>query len=235
MNVNLDKKAKSVIAVYAIIAVVYVLGFLIIPFNKCAASWISFGFTIAAVAISLLVCGMAFRAKETIVSKVYGFPVFRIGAIYAIAQLVVGVVICAIGAFVIVPYWIALLLSVLLLAAGAIGVIATDNARDMVEEMDESVKAQTKTVTCFQISIAGVIDDCENADVKADLEALNELFKYSDPVTNAETQESEEVIKAMLAELKAVVSNGTTEDVKVLIKKISNALNERNRICKASK
>lgn len=235
MNANLDKKAKSVIAVYSIIALVYVLAFLIIPFDKCAASWISFGFTVVAVASSLLVCGLAFKDKEAIVSKLYGFPVFRVGVIYAIAQLIVGVVICAIGAFVTVPYWIALLLSVLLLAAGAIGVIAADNARDMVEAVDESAKVQTKTVTCFRISMAGIIDACENADVTADLEALNELFKYSDPISNAETQESEEAIKTMLANLKTMVIDGTTDDVKALIKQITNALNERNRICKASK
>lgn len=235
MNIKLDKKAKSTIAVYAIILIVYVLSFLIIPFNKNAASWISFFFTIIAIVGSLFVCGCAFKAKETLVSKIYGFPIFRVGAIYAIVQLVVGVIICAIGAFVAVPYWVALLFSVILLGAAAIGVIITDNTRDLIEEIDDSVKVETKNVTYFQINIAGIVDDCENPDVKADLEALNQLFEFSDPVTNEETKESEEIIKAMLAELKTLVVDGSTDDIKALIKKITNALNERNRICKASK
>lgn len=235
MNIKLDKKAKSTIAVYAIILLVYVLAFLIVPFNKCAASWFSFVFTIIALVSSLFICGIAFKAKETLVSKIYGFPIFRVGAIYAIVQLVVGVIICAIGAFVAVPYWVALLLSVILLGAAAIGVIITDNTRDLIEEIDDSVKVETKNVTYFQINIAGIVDDCENPDVKADLEALNQLFEFSDPVTNEETKESEETIKAMLAELKTLVVDGSTDDIKALIKKITNALNERNRICKASK
>lgn len=235
MNMELDKKAKSTIVVYAIIFFVYLLAFLIVPFNKCAASWISFLFTIIALASSLFICGIAFKAKETLVSKIYGFPIFRVGAIYAIVQLIVGVIICAIGAFVAVPYWVALLLSVLFLGAAAIGVIITDNTRDLIEEIDDSVKIETKNVTYFQINIAGIVDDCENPDVKTDLEALNRLFEFSDPVTNEETKESEEAINIMLAELKAIVVDGSTDDVKALIKKITNALNERNRICKASK
>ncbi len=232
---KLGKKSKSVIAVYAILLFVYVLAFLIIPFHKIAASWISFAFTIIAIASSLLVFNFAFNAKETLVSKIYGYPIFRVGAAYALAQLALGIVICAIAAFVAVPYWVALLLSIILLGAAAIGVIITDNTRDLVEEVDERVKVDTKNATRFQIDIAGIVDICENTEVKADLEKLNELFRFSDPVTNDETREVEESIKTMLSELKTIVVDGSTDDIKALIKKITNALNERNRICKASK
>lgn len=232
---KLGKKSKSVIAIYAILLVVYIVAFLIIPFNKIAASWISFAFTIIAIAGSLLIFNFAFNAKETLVSKIYGYPIFRVGAAYALAQLVIGVVICAISAVIAVPYWVALLVSVILLGAAAIGVIITDNTRDLVEEVDESVNVDTKNVTRFQIDIAGIDDVCENTEVKADLEKLNELFRFSDPVTNDETREVEESIKTMLAELKTIVADGSTDDINALIKRITNTLNERNRICKASK
>ena len=232
---KLGKKSKSVIAIYAILLVVYIVAFLIIPFNKIAASWISFAFTIIAIASSLLIFNFAFNAKETLVSKIYGYPIFRVGAVYALAQLVIGVVICAISAVIAVPYWVALLVSVILLGAAAIGVIITDNTRDLVEEVDESVNVDTKNVTRFQIDIAGIVDICENTEVKADLEKLNELFRFSDPVTNDETREVEESIKTMLAELKTIVADSSTDDINALIKRITNTLNERNRICKASK
>ena len=235
MNMKLGKKSKSVIAIYAILLVVYIVAFLIIPFNKIAASWISFAFTIIAIAGSLLIFNFAFNAKETLVSKIYGYPIFRVGAVYALAQLVIGVVICAISAVIAVPYWVALLVSVILLGAAAIGVIITDNTRALVEEVDESVNVDTKNVTRFQIDIAGIDDVCENTEVKADLEKLNELFRFSDPVTNDETREVEESIKTMLAELKTIVADGSTDDINALIKRITNTLNERNRICKASK
>lgn len=235
MNMKLGKKSKSVIAIYAILLVVYVIAFLIIPFNKIAASWISFAFTIIAIAGSLLIFNFAFSAKETLVSKIYGYPIFRIGAVYALSQLALGVVICIVAAFVAVPYWIALLLAVILLGAATIGVLITDNTRDLVEKMDENIKIDSKNVTRFQIDIAGIADACENTEVKADIERLNDLFKYSDPVTNDETREIEESIKAMLNALQELVIDGSVDDIRSLIKKLTNALNERNRICKATK
>lgn len=235
MKIKLDKKAKSAVAVYFIILFIYVLTFLIAPFNKCVASWISFAFTVISLVCSLIVCGIAYKSRGTLVSKIYGFPIFRIGVIYAVVQLVIGIIICVIGAFTEFPYWIALLFSVILLGAAVIGVIITDNTRDMIEDADESIRFETYNATYFQINIAGIVDECENPNVKADLEALNQLFEFSDPVTNEETQYIEETIKTMLAELKVLVVDGSTDDIKALIKKISNAVKERNRICKVSK
>ena len=232
---NLGKKSKSVIAIYAIILVVYIIGFLIIPFNKVAASWISFAFTIIAIAASLFVFNQAFNSKETLVSKIYGYPIFRVGAVYALAQLAIGIVICAIGAFVAVPYWVALLLSIIMLGAAAIGVIITDNTRDLVEHVDETVKVDTEVVTNFQINIAGVVDCCEDSNLKSELEKLNDAFRFSDPVSNAKTKEAEDKINVLLNELKANVESNNVSEATALVKKITNALAERNRICKASK
>lgn len=235
MKMNLGKKSKSVIAIYAIILVVYIIGFLIIPFNKIAASWISFAFTIIAIAASLFVFNQAFNSKETLVSKIYGYPIFRVGAVYALAQLAIGIVICAIGAFVAIPYWVALLLSIIMLGAAAIGVIITDNTRDLVEHVDETVKVDTEAVTNFQIDIAGIVDCCEDSNLKSELEKLNDAFRFSDPVSNAKTKEAEDKINVLLNELKANVESNNVSEATALVKKITNALAERNRICKASK
>ena len=232
---NLGKKSKSVIAIYAIILVVYIIGFLIIPFYKVAASWISFAFTIIAIAASLFVFNQAFNSKETLVSKIYGYPIFRVGAVYALAQLAIGIVICTIGAFVAVPYWVALLLSIIMLGAAAIGVIITDNTRDLVEHVDETVKVDTEVVTNFQIDIAGIVDCCEDSNLKSELEKLNDAFRFSDPVSNAKTKEAEDKINVLLNELKANVESNNVSEATALVKKITNALAERNRICKASK
>lgn len=235
MNMKLGKKSKSVVAIYAILLVVYIIAFLIIPFNKIVASWISFAFTIIAIAGSLLIFNFAFNAKETLVSKIYGYPIFRVGAVYALAQLALGVVICIIAAFVAVPYWVALLLSIILLGAAAIGVIITDNTRDMVEKVETEVKEEIKAVTYFQIDIDGIFDECESAELKEKLDELSERFKFSDPVSNESTKAIEEKIKSMLSDLRSFVEAKNTDEANALIKKIDNAIKERNRICKANK
>lgn len=235
MNTILDKKSKSVIVIYAIILIVYVFAFLIIPFNKMAASWISFAFTIVAIAGSFVVFNVAFNAKETIVSKIYGYPIFRVSAVYALAQIVLGIVICAIDAFVAVPYWIALLPFVFLLGAAVIGVIITDNTRDCVESVDESAKADTEAMSCFQISIAGIVDCCEDVKLKDELQKLDEAFSLSDPVSNQYTKDVEEKLRILLSELKNSAEDNNSVETSAYIKKLHNSLAERNRICKATK
>lgn len=235
MNMKLGKKAKSVIAIYAILLVVYVISFFIIPVHKIAASWISFAFTIIAFASSLFVFNFAFNAKGTLISKIYGYPIFRVGAVYALAQLAVGIVICAIAAFVSVPYWVALLFSIILLGAAAIGVIVTDNTRDLVKHVDEATVADTKNVIHFQINIAGIVDCCEDSTLKAELKKLDEAFRFSDPVSSTYTKASEEKLGILVDELKVFVENNNSDEAKSHIKKISNALADRNRICKATK
>lgn len=113
--------------------------------------------------------------------------------------------------------------------------IVTDNTRDLVEHVDETVRVDTETATNFQINIAGIVDCCEDAGLKAELEKLNEAFRFSDPVSNIKTKEAEEKLRGLLDDLKMNVENSNISEASALAKKISNALAERNRICKASK
>ena len=133
------------------------------------------------------------------------------------------------------PYWVALLLSIILLGAAAIGVIITDNTRDMVEKVETEVKEEIKAVTYFQIDIDGIFDECESAELKEELDELSERFKFSDPVSNESTKAIEEKIKSMLSDLRSFVEAKNTDEANALIKKIDNAIKERNRICKANK
>ncbi|MBQ4560730.1 MAG: DUF4173 domain-containing protein [Clostridia bacterium] len=232
---KLDKKAKSVVAVYAIILALYVFIFLIIPTEKYASSWISFAFTVIAILCSLLICAHSFGKNDKLVSKIYGFPVFRIGVLYALIQLVAGIVICAVDAFVEVPYQIALVLSIILIGLAAIGFIATDNLRDHVEKLDEEAKSETKVIRRFRIDISSVAAACTDASLKVELEKLSEKFKFSDPVSNEDTFAIETVINNMLSELKILVNDGNASDAIVAVKEISLKLDERNSICKLTK
>lgn len=235
MNIQKNKKTISVISVYAIIFAVYVLLFALIPFKKAAVSWISFGFTLFSVIFSLLVCVYAFDAKKTLVSKVYGYPIFRIGYIYFLAQFAVGIVFCILGAIITVPYWLSLVIYIVLLGAALIGVIATDNTRDFVEELDNKFQSETIAFTLLQNKVSGIVDACDNLNIKGKLEKLNEQFRFSDPVTSDATKEIEKNLDSMISELKSILPQKSDDEVLAMVKKISNTLAERNRICKINK
>lgn len=235
MNIKLNKKSISMIAVYAIILVVYILVFCLVPFPKIAASYISFAFTIVSILASFGITAFAFKDDDAVVSKIYGFPVFRIGYLYVAVQFIVGVIICIIASFVAVPYWVAFLISIILLGAAGIGVIATDNTRDAIINVDNQVERVTKAVKIFKLDIAAVVDLCDDTDVKKELNKLSDDMKYSDPVSSEATEETEAQLLEEIRILRGFVESNDKENSLKQIRKTSNLLAERNRICKAFK
>ena len=73
------------------------------------------------------------------------------------------------------------------------------------------------------------------SEIKEKLEKLSEQFKFSDPVSGESTNEIEEKINHMLSELKSYIEGNHFDEANTLIQKISSAMKERNRICKATK
>lgn len=232
---NMNKKNKSIIAVYGILALIYLIVFVIIPFPKNAASWISFSFTFVSFVLSLGITLYAFGKGDTLTSKFYGFPIFKIACLYPIVQFAAGVVICLIAAFVAVPYWIALLLSIVILGVFGIGVIATDNVRDFIEENEAQIESATKATKLFNLNMYSVLDLCTEQNVKKELEKLAESFRFSDPVSSDATEEIENAIMEKLENLKINIVSSTADENIAKIAELKNMLAERNRICKASK
>ena len=232
---NMNKKNKSIIAVYGILAFIYLIAFVIIPFPKNAASWISFVFTLVSFVLSLGVTLYVFGKDDEITSKFYGFPIFKIAYMYPLIQFVVGLFICIVAAFVAVPYWIALILSLIILGASAIGVIATDNARDIVEQAEAESERVTKATKMFNLNIASVLDLCTEPSVKIELEKLAESFRFSDPVSSDATEDIESTIMEKLENLKISISSSDSDENIAKITELKNLLAERNRICKMNK
>ena len=231
----MNKKNKSFIAVFGILAFIYLIAFVIIPFPKPAASWISFVFTLVSFVLSLGVTLYVFGKDDEMTSKFYGFPIFKIAYMYPLIQFVVGLIICIVAAFVAVPYWIALVLSLIILGASAIGVIATDNARDIVEQTEAESERVTKATKMFNLNIASVLDLCTEPSVKIELEKLAESFRFSDPVSSDATEDIESTIMEKLEILKISISSSDSDENIAKITELKNLLAERNRICKVSK
>lgn len=236
MSTEFNKKNKSFVAIWAIAAVIFILAFVIIPFPKNSASvWIAFVFALISLAASLFTALRAFGEDGAVVSKLYGYPIFKVGALYVSFQLALSVVVFAVSVFVNIPYWVTLLLSAAFLGLAAIGFIAADNAKDIVEKADEDFKAATKTVEMFRVDMDEVLDLCPEIGIRTELEKLAENLRYSDPVSSDGTKELEITISDGIFELREMVSKGDKEKIGTKIREIQNLLNERNRICKLNK
>lgn len=228
------KNLLSVALVYVIVAAVYIAAFLLIPFEKNISSWLSFGFTLFAICAGAGITIFAFNRK-TLTSKFYGFPIFKIGILYAVVQFVAGLIICIIASFVSVAYWISLLIFIIIAAIFAIGLIAKASTRATIENIEEQATVQTRTINTFRINMQGIVDACTDNAIKPRLVKLAEEFKYSDPVSNKSTEELEAEISVKVDDLRNAVAENNTETINSLIFELNNKLSERNRICKQTK
>lgn len=230
-----NKRKKSAAVIYGIAALSFVILVLVIPFSKPAASWVMFAFSIISFVIGLGISLYAFGKSKMLMSKFYGYPVFRIGFLYTATQVILSIIVFTIGAFVNISYWVGIVISVLLLGMASIGVIAVDNARDYMEEIDVKTVSSIKTITKFNNDIADVLDLCKSDAIKEPLLKLVTKFKYSDPVSSTATEEKERIIEIELEKLQGLISSNEESESIAQIERISNLLNSRNRICETRK
>jgi hypothetical protein len=239
----MNKRKISVIAGYIIGLILLNVIFWGIPFEKGGASYIAYVFLNIAVVVALVSVFLAFgknndsqQGREMLIkSKLYGFPVFRVGYIYLVAQIVITVAICIAYVLLHIQNWISLVCSMVALLLALLGLIVTDNVRDEVEHVDRLKNDKTKPVYTFRINIDSYADRCKNTEIKKKMEKLAEEFKYSDPVSNEELVEIENDIKSELGELDTELSKGNKEILIEKIDKIERLLSRRNDMCRYSK
>lgn len=231
MDLNLNKKEKSVIAVYIIVLLMYIMIFLTIPFPKCESSWISFAFTIVALLFSLGVSSVAFRNKTTSVAVIYAYPIFRIGFAYMVIQFVVGLAICILCYWYTLPYWISLVIYMCLLGLTVILILLADNTRDIVENIDIKTSRDTGVFDFIKMEMDTIEKICEPSLFGKELSELAREIKFSDPVSNEMTKNMDECIQNELRELKNIVIAKSTDDIKEKSVNIRNMVIERNNIC----
>ena len=230
---KLNEKGKKGLLVLALIFVVYTLIVLAVPFAKGGMFWLTYLFTAAAFGVQAYVFKLSFEKEAGAKSKFYGFPIARVGVLYLAVQIMLGLVFMALAA--VAPVWLALVLYLALLAAAAVGVIATDSIRDEVERQDTQLKKDVATMRALQSKAAALPARCEDTTAKAALEKLAEEFRYSDPVSAPALADLETDMAAIMEELSAAVTDGDNAAVLALCKKISATLAERNRLCKLNK
>ena len=230
---NMNKNAVRILVIAAIVLVVFCVLAFAIPFVRGPVFWLGFVFTIIAIIAQLFVAKKAFANGEGARSKFYGFPIARVGVIYLVAQVIAGLVCMALGA--VLPAWVAVVIFVVILAVAAIGFIAVDAIRDEVERQDTALKTNVTAMRDLQSRITSIAAQCDDPAMKAELDALAEKFRFSDPVSSDATSEAEAGLSALMDELQAAAVDGDAASVSQLTAKITAALNERNRLCKLNK
>ncbi len=230
---NTKSKNTSII-IYAVIAVLYLVCFFAIPFEKNAITWTAFAFGFVSIIGGAIAAFVSFENGQELKSKIYGFPIFRLGYYYTIVQLILTVIFCTAGSFIELPVWIVVVSGAILLGVFIIGVISVDRVREVVERQDISDAINTKTVETFRLDIDSLVRKSPDANVQRAMEKLAEEFKYSDPMSSEATRGIEEEIKGKIEELASALVSDPGRSMGI-IDEVRGLLENRNRVCRSSK
>ena len=212
-----------------VLLVLYILVAFLIPFVHTATFWVSFVFTLIAFAVVAASMYIAFVKNPDAKSRFYGFPIAKIGAIYGLVQLVAGFIFMALAAY--APVWAAVLVYAIALGAAVIGLVSAEAVVSEIHVQDEKLKKDVSLMRSLQSKVNQMAAQSENAEIKA----LAEEFRYSDPVSNDAIADAEADLAAVVDELQSAYVDGDSEAVAKLCRKASALLAERNRLCKLNK
>lgn len=219
--------------ILGVIFVAWLVIVLVAPFVKEAAYWLSFAFTLIAFVVQLYVFRISFNKGTDTRSKFYGIPIARIGVLYLITQLALGLLAMALTKW--IPAWVDAIVFVVILAIAAIGCVAADIMRDEVERQDIKLKTDVSAMRSMQCKVTALVNQCENPELKDELKKLEEDFRFSDPVSSEALADSETSLSACLDELQHSLANGNVETAIASCQKAKIMLVERNRLCKLNK
>ena len=221
-----------IIAVAVPVVLYHLLAFLI-PFPKTTVFWISYVFTLAAMAIMVASFNIAFRKGSDTKSKFYGFPIARIGFLYGVIQMALSLSAMALG--ILIPWWVILLVYAILMGGALLGLVGADIVRDEIEEQDARLKQAVSAMRAIQSKVSQLPAQCEDEAAATALKRFVEEVRYSDPVSSEALTEIEAQLSEVVDQLQQSVEAGNAETIMLLCKKATTVLMERNRLCKLNK
>ena len=228
----MKKETKQALVVGAVVFIAYNLAAFMIPCLKTPVFWISWCFTLLAFAVAGYAVYTSLIQKTDVKSRFYGFPIARIGVIYLVAQALIGGVFMSFGD--VLPWWLAVVVFAAGFAVAVIGLVSADAVVDQIQEMDDKLKRDVSVMRALQSKVGAMSAACEGEAATA-VQELAEELRYSDPVSSEAIAEAEDNLAAAIDAVQAAIAAGNTDDVKLLCKKASAVLAERNRLCKLNK
>ncbi|MBP0954315.1 MAG: hypothetical protein J6M90_01570 [Oscillospiraceae bacterium] len=231
----MTKNRNQIYLIFAAIAVLFTVIAFAVPFNRNAVFFISYVFGLAAIALQIPFFKAAFDNRESIRSKVLGFPVFRVGYIYLGVQLVLSLLLMILSTAVpVFPVWAAVVLCAIVVCGAFICGMGADIARDAVERVEQTASVNTSAMMDMRSRSSVLASRVADADVKKALQSLADNFRFADPVSSEGTENADRNLDNALAALESAVTD-RTDDIAELCANVQNALDERNTIAKMRK
>ena len=233
---KLSKNLVKTIVIYLIALIIVNIVVFSIPFEHNSVFWAAYVFIMVAILAQIGVAVLALSNSNGLKKKMYTFPIFKMGGIYLAVQLILSLVFFIVATFVPdFPSWIAWVVCVVVLGVFTILILLTDTARDEIVKVEDETERNTVQVKTFRDTIDSIVRRAEDKELRAVLEKLADIAKYSDPVSNEKLAEAESKIEQNIAALKNAVAANEVQLAKSIAEETINLFEDRNALCKMYK
>lgn len=175
------------------LATVLTLSF-VLPFAKTAEYLMALLCTLAMFTLCAFAFVRAFRQKNTLESKLLGWPIFQVAVVALAVQVVVGFALMAVGPL--TPVWAALLVEAAVFAVTGFSLTVKDAAREAVTQAETKMEDRTQGWKAIRARASALAAGSDNAQLRR----LAEEIRYADPMPTSVDGEIMEALSALEAD-----------------------------------
>ena len=169
------KLTKHAWILWGISLIVFLVLAFVIPFTHTDTFWLAFGATLIMFGVTVFVFARAFNKDETMESKLLGWPIFKVGCVALIVQIIVGFVLMSISTL--CPVWAAAIAELAVFAATAFCLTVKDAVREAVTASEVKITDNTAAWKAIRARANAIAAETGNTDIKK----LAEEIRYADP------------------------------------------------------
>ena len=193
--------------------------------------WIGYVFITICFIGNLLCANYAFKA-DSARKLFYNVPLITISYTALIVSFIVGAACMLLSNL---PYWIGVIVCAAVLALFAIAIVKASAAADLVERVDEKVKAQTSFIRNMTAEAESLMNRAASPVAKAECKKVYETLRYSDPMSSETLSVIEAKITVKMDELSDAVLSENASKVQELVSELLILVKDRNTKCKGLK
>lgn len=233
----MNKKFKYYAIIWALLLAVFNVICFVTPSEAAGMSkfggafWAGYIFITIAF-IGQLICAYIALKTDDKTKLFYNIPVIRVSYTGLILTVVFGALCMAIPNL---PNWVGIIVCLLVLAFTAIAVIKAKAASDVVEKIDNKVKAQTLFVKSLTVDAESLLARATTPEAKEACKKIYEAVRYSDPMSSVQLVDIEEQIEGSFIAFSAAIIENDTELAAAESKNLLVLIDNRNKKCRLLK
>lgn len=231
-NKVMKKNNGLIMGVFAVVFVLFNFIVLFLVENKTPVFWVTYGFSVIAFLLLAANSFLALKRATTLNDIFFGLPLDIISGLYLSVQI------ASMLLFNLIPNmnirWV-VVLEVIILACYLILSMSALLAKNVVVDIDHRQKEKVFYIKSLDAEIEGLVIRVTDLKFKKQLLDLQEVVRYSDPMSDDSLCILEQKIEAKASAMAEAIETGNLESAAALCQEIHLLFLDRNRKCKLLK